>query len=54
MRLLKRVPARAGRVADQEPGAELAMKNRILTMAPSREFAEAGGLMSYGQKPVDS
>ena len=33
--------------------AELAAKNRLPTMFPNRELVEAGGLMSYGQNPVE-
>ena len=29
--------------------AEVAIKNRLPTMYPDREYVEAGGLMSYGQ-----
>ena len=34
--------------------AELALKNRLLSIAPNREYAEAGGLMSYGQNQAES
>ena len=33
--------------------AELALKNRLPTIAPFREFPEAGGLMAYGTNLVD-
>jgi putative ABC transport system substrate-binding protein len=29
--------------------ADLALRNRLPSMFPQREFAEAGGLMSYGE-----
>ena len=34
--------------------AELAVKNRLPSIAPIGKYAEAGGLMSYGQAPADS
>ncbi len=34
--------------------AELALRNRLPTMAPSREFVEAGGLMAYGVSTPDN
>jgi putative ABC transport system substrate-binding protein len=34
--------------------AELALRNRLPTMAPSRDFVEAGGLMAYGVSTVDT
>jgi putative ABC transport system substrate-binding protein len=34
--------------------AELAAKNRLPTIAGSREFVEAGGLISYGQNNADN
>jgi putative ABC transport system substrate-binding protein len=33
--------------------AELALRNRLPTMAPWREFVEAGGLMAYGVSTLD-
>jgi putative ABC transport system substrate-binding protein len=33
--------------------ADLALTNRLATMFPSREYAEAGGLMSYGENLAD-
>src|SRR5262249_44700964 len=33
--------------------AELALANRLATMFPNRDFAEAGGLMSYGENVAD-
>jgi putative ABC transport system substrate-binding protein len=33
--------------------AELALTNRLPTMFPSREYAEVGGLMSYGENLSD-
>ena len=33
--------------------AELAVKHRLPTMFSNREYAEAGGLMSYGQNPAE-
>ncbi|MGH6631428.1 MAG: ABC transporter substrate-binding protein, partial [Burkholderiales bacterium] len=33
--------------------AELALRHRLATMATNREYAEAGGLMSYGQNVAD-
>jgi ABC-type uncharacterized transport system substrate-binding protein len=33
--------------------AELALANRLPTMFPSREYVEAGGLMSYGENLAD-
>jgi putative tryptophan/tyrosine transport system substrate-binding protein len=33
--------------------AELALANRLATMFPNRDFAEAGGLMSYGENLSD-
>lgn len=33
---------------------ELAARNRLPSISPNREFAEAGGLMSYGQNQADS
>ena len=36
-------------IARRRQLAELALKNRLPTMFGNREFAEAGGLMSYGQ-----
>ena len=32
---------------------ELALKHRLASMAPNREYAAAGGLMSYGQNVAD-
>ncbi|MGH8649139.1 MAG: ABC transporter substrate-binding protein [Burkholderiales bacterium] len=41
--------------ASQAPRiTELAAKNRLPTMFSNRELVEAGGLMSYGQNPVDA
>jgi putative ABC transport system substrate-binding protein len=34
--------------------AELAAKNRMPSISGYREYAQAGGLMSYGQNPADS
>jgi putative ABC transport system substrate-binding protein len=34
--------------------AELAIRNRLPTMAPWREFVEAGGLMAYGVSTADN
>ena len=34
--------------------AELAAKNRLPSISPNREYAEAGGLMSYGQNQAES
>ena len=36
------------------PIAELALKHRLLSVDQSREFAEAGGLMSYGPNYADN
>jgi putative ABC transport system substrate-binding protein len=33
--------------------AEFAVLNRLSTSFPSKEFVEAGGLMSYGPNPLD-
>jgi len=33
--------------------AKLALANRLATMFPSREYTEAGGLMSYGENLAD-
>jgi putative ABC transport system substrate-binding protein len=35
-------------VADRKRIAELAIQNRLAMMAPAKEYAEAGGLVSYG------
>ena len=34
--------------------ADLALRNRVPTLFASRGMVEAGGLLSYGQNPVDS
>jgi putative ABC transport system substrate-binding protein len=40
-------------IADRRRIAELAVSNRLPMMTPAREFAEAGGLLSYGTEYLD-